>query len=50
MFLPSESRDRGVATQRLKLRQVLHGALGALAGEFEPIVLVNPSSALRLDA
>ena len=44
------SREGGVAAQRLQLRQVLHGALSTLAGEFEPIVLVNARGALRLDA
>ena len=46
MFQKSE---HGVATLRLQFRQVQHGPLGTLAGEFEPIVLVNPSSTLRFD-
>jgi DNA methylase len=35
---------------RFEVRQVLHGTLGAFAGELKPIVLVNPHGALGLDA
>src|SRR5579864_6066561 len=40
----------GRSRQRLELRQVLHRTLAALAGEFKPMVLVNPGGALGLDA
>jgi hypothetical protein len=39
-----QCRECSVAPQRLKLRQVLHGTLAALAGEFKPMILVNPRS------
>ena len=44
-----DCRKRGVATQRLKLRQVLHSTLAALAGELKPIVLVDSRGTFRLD-
>ena len=43
-------RECSVAPQRLEFRQVLHRTLAALAGEFKPMVLVNPRGALGLDA
>jgi hypothetical protein len=44
-----QGRERGVATQRFELCQVLYRTLAALPGELKPIVLVNPSRAFRLD-
>ena len=45
-----DSGKGGVAPQLFEVRQVLHGTLGAFAGELKPIVLVNPRGALGLDA
>jgi hypothetical protein len=45
-----QGRECSVAPQRLEFRQVLHGTLPALAGEFEPMILVDTRGALGLDA
>ena len=41
-----QRRECSVAPQRLEFRQMLH----RLAGEFKPLVLVNPRGALGLEA
>jgi hypothetical protein len=43
-----QGRECSVAPQRLQFRQVLHRTLAALAGEFKPMILVNPRGALGL--
>jgi hypothetical protein len=45
-----QRRERRIPTQRLELGQMLDGTLGALTGQFEPIVLVNPRGSLGLNA
>jgi len=48
--LQHQGGERGVATQRLELRQMLDRTLGALAREPQPVVLVHARGALGLDA
>ena len=47
--IQGQSRESGIAPQRLELSQVLYRTLAALPGELKPIILVNPSGAFRLD-
>jgi len=44
-----QRRERRIPTQRLELGEMLDGTLGALTGQFEPIVLVNPGGSLGLN-
>ena len=45
-----QGRQCSVAPQRLEFRQMVHHSLAVVAGEFKPMVLVNPRGALGLDA